>query len=220
MNSTPVTLAFPVSEELQSHLDAFLGAAGEQAGGEHLMPLLDAFLTDLMAAFFDGPIRAVGAQGSVATMVQGGVKVISKAARALIRSLIGKAGPAERQALANHFRTLVLAHGGEVRIRLPMSDARSAEIQRVFHAYLEGASGYSTQLVAVMRELCDDALAHYFDALVACVRLNAFSRGVVATARKTIQKASYMAVEKGLPALGRAHKEPVVRHFDGMLQPA
>lgn len=217
MNSAAMTLAFPVSDELRLHLDAFLEAPGEQV---HLVPLLDSFLSDLMAAFFDGPIQAVGAQGSVATMVQGGVKVISKAARALIRSLIGKAGPAEREALADHFRTLALVQGNELRIRLPMSEARTTEIQRVFAAYLSGASGYSVQLVAVMRELCDDALAQYFDALVACVRLNAFSRGVVATARKTIQKAAYMAVEKGLPALGRAHKEPVVRHFDGMLQPA
>lgn len=220
MNSAAVTLAFPVSEELRRHLDAFLSAPGEQSGSQHLVPMLDSFLDDLMAAFFDGPIQAVGAQGSVAAMVQGGVKIISKAARALIRSLIGKAGPAERMALADHFRTLTWLQDDELRIRLPMAEARSAEIQRVFGGYLGGASGYSAQLVTVMRELCDDALAQYFDALVACVKLNALSRGIVATARKTIQKSAYMAVEKGLPALGRAHKEPVVRHFEGMLQPA
>lgn len=222
MSLAPATMAFPASEPLRHHLEAFLSQAGASGSGrsEHLDPLLDAFLTDLIAAFFDGPIDAVGAQGSVATMVQGGVKVINKAARALIRNLIGKAGPAEQQALAAHFRTLVVQREEGMWLALPMPAARTQEMQRVFSGYLSGESGFSRDLVVVMRGLCDDALEHYFDGLVGCVRLNAFNRGVVATARKTIQKAAYMAVEKGLPALGRPHKEPVVRHFDGMLLPA
>ena len=220
MSSRTVRVAFPASDALHERLDQFLREAAASPDADQsalLNELLDDFLNDLLAAFFDGPIDAVGVQGGVATMVQGGVKIINKAARALVRNLVGKAGPAEQQALAAHFRGLTAERDGRLYLAFPLTGHDGAELQRVFDGYLVGESGYSRDLVTVMCRLCDDALRHYFDGLVGCVKLNAFNRGIVATARKTIQKAAYMAVEKGLPALGRPHKEPVVRHFSGML---
>ena len=58
-----VRVAFPASDALHERLDQFLreAAASPDANQSALLNLLlDDFLNDLLAAFFDGPIEAVG----------------------------------------------------------------------------------------------------------------------------------------------------------------
>lgn len=220
MTHNPIRVAFPASPRLEENVRNFLRKTGEEPDNSHL-DLLEAigedFVRDLLVAFFDGPISAVGAEGSVVNMIQGGVKVINKAARALLRGLLGKAGPAEQGALAAHFRGLMLERDGQLHMAFPLPGAAGDELAITFRAFLAGEAGQTPKLVSSLKAVCDGALEHYLDGLVGCVRLNAFNRGMVKTARATIRKAAYMAIEKGLPAMAREQKEPVVLHFQGML---
>ncbi|MCH8542829.1 MAG: hypothetical protein LAT61_04595 [Alcanivorax sp.] len=220
MTDHAIRVAFPASPRLEENLRTFIHKTEAEPDNSHLA-LLEAigedFVSDLLVAFFDGPINAVGAEGSVVSMIQGGVKVINKAARALLRSLLGKAGPAEQVALAAHFRALILERDGQLHMAFPLAGSAGDELAVTFRAFLAGQAGQTPKLVSSLKAVCDGALAHYLDGLVACVRLNAFNRGMVKTARGTIRKAAYMAIEKGLPAMAREQKEPVVLHFQGML---
>ena len=220
MTDHAIRMAFPASPRLEDNLRRFLSKADAEPSTAHLALLESVgedFVSDLLAAFFDGPIDAVGADGSVVSMIQKGVKVINKAARALLRNLLGKTGTAEQGALAAHFRGLMHEHEGQLYMAFPLAGASGDQLVTTFREFLAGEKGQTPKLVDSLKAVCDGALVHFLDGLVACVQLNAFNRGMVATARGTIRKAAYMAIEKGLPAMGREQKEPVVLHFQKMV---
>ncbi|MBZ2187953.1 hypothetical protein K8B33_02485 [Alcanivorax sp. JB21] len=223
MTDYAIRMAFPASPRLEENLRHFISQADAEPETAHLA-LLEAvgedFVSDLLAAFFDGPIDAVGAEGSVVSMIHKGVKVINKAARALLRSLLGKTGVAEQGALAAHFRSLMCEQEGQLYMAFPLDGTAGDQLVTTFRDFLAGQAGQTPKLVESLKAVCDGALVYFLDALVACVPLNAFNRGMVATARGTIRKAAYMAIEKGLPAMGREQKEPVVLHFQNMLSGA
>ncbi|WP_111656528.1 hypothetical protein [Isoalcanivorax indicus] len=213
-------VAFPASARLQGNLRRFLDEVEAEPSVSHLHQLEaigEDFVADLLTSFFEAPMAAVGAQGSVASMIQSGVKVINKAARALLRNLLSKATLEDQARLAACFRAMVLEQDGHMALAFPLDNANGARLQAAYAAFLDGQSGQTPALVDGMKAICDGALVHYLDGIVGCVKLNAFNRGMVATARATIRKAGMMAIEKGLPAMTREQKGPVVQHFQGLL---
>lgn len=213
-------VAFPASARLQGNLRRFFDEVEAEPTVSHLHQLEaigEDFVSDLLACFFDAPMAAVGAQGSVASMIQSGVKVINKAARALLRNLLSKATLQDQGKLAAHFGAMVVERDGRMMLAFPLDNARGARLEAAYAAFLNGQSGQTPALVDGMKAICDGALVHYLDGIVGCVKLNAFNRGMVATARATIRKAGMMAIEKGLPAMSREQKTPVVAHFQELL---
>ena len=87
MTAIPVYVAFPVSERLRANVEAFVAAVAQDPAANHqqkLDAITDDFINELLKAFFDGPVEALGVRGGMARVINGVVSVINKSARAMV----------------------------------------------------------------------------------------------------------------------------------------
>ena len=217
--SEQIRVAFVATPALHESLERFLAsvaAAPERSHTALLEPLMHDFLDGVLDAFFHGPVRAVGARGPAVSVINSVVKVISKAARGMAGRLMGKSTPAEQQALARHFESLRLERGEEVFVSFRLEQGLANRMVLTFDEFADGG-GEVRHLVEVMRGLADTAVARFMDDSVGCLKLGAFNRGLVRTARGTILGSAHMAIEKALPGMEPSHREPVLGYFRGLL---
>lgn len=219
-----VLVAFPASERLYQNTRAFIDAVNADPEGNH-QPLLhavaDDFISEVLAAFFDGPVQALRVKGSMAKLIDSIVGVINKAARALVKRVFSKVSTAEQRQLADHFDSIDWQFDGQPYCAFPLDPELANEAALMFQTFRDG-NGDPRQMQKIMRALCDGAIEYYFDRSLGCVRTGAMTRGLVSTGRATIAKAAHSAVEKTLPGLAPAYRQPVLDYFEGMLisQPA
>lgn len=220
MTATTLYVAFPESDTLRRHSDAFLqGIAANPQGdhGTHLRGLMDHLVDDLVDAYFDGPLNATGAEGPLVPVIRGVAKVVRKTARTMGGRLVARMRPgAQQQALAEHVKSHRFQRDGRTYSAFPLEPAMAERASLAFEEALAGERD-PAHLVEIMKAITDGALEHYLDYTVASIELNGFMRGMVSTARSTIRKAAYSGIERGLPGMPHEHREPVLRYFNGML---
>ncbi|AFT70505.1 hypothetical protein B5T_02231 [Alloalcanivorax dieselolei B5] len=217
--SDTLYVAFPASETLCQRIDAFLAKMRENPSGNHAADLdgiTDPFIDEVLHTYFTGPIEAVNARGTAVNMIMGAMKVIRKAAHGLAGRLMRKASVEEQQALAQHFSSLRLEKDGGVFVGYPLPADLAERANRVFESFANG-EGEMAHLVEVMHGITDGAIENYLDKTLGSLKLGAINRGLVSTARATINKASTSAVDKGLPAMERSHRKPVVAYYQSLL---
>ncbi|MDF1820850.1 MAG: hypothetical protein P1U64_04725 [Alcanivoracaceae bacterium] len=219
MTAIPVYVAFPVSERLRANVEAFVAAVAQDPAANHqqkLDAITDDFINELLKAFFDGPVEALGVRGGMARVINGVVSVINKSARAMVGRVFRKVTAEEQQALARHFSGIQLDVDGRAYSGFPLDPEMANEAALMFESFREG-DGDPDQLRRVMRGIVDGAIEHFLDRSVACVRSGALTRGMVTTGRATIAKAAHSALEKTLPGMHPAHRKPVLGYFEEML---
>ena len=215
-------VAFPASPRLYQNTRAFVDAVQAQPGISH-QPLLDAitedFITEVLNAFFDGPVQALGVTGSMARVMDGFVAVIRRAARTMTGKVFRKVSIEEQQQLAAHFDAIEVVRDGQPYCAFPLDPELANEAVLMFEMFRQG-NGQPEQLQKIMRAICDGAIEYYFDRSVGCVEVGRFTRGLVSTGRATIAKAAHSALEKTLPGLHPKARQPVLDYFEAMLMEA
>ncbi|GAA5118659.1 hypothetical protein [Alloalcanivorax gelatiniphagus] len=219
MSQTSLYVAFPASDTLRDRIDAFLQATAEEPERNHadrLDAIMDPFLDEVLHTYFTGPIDAVNAKGPAVNVILGAMKVINKAAHGLAGRLMRKTSVPEQQALAAHFSALRLEKDGQVFVGYPLSPSLAERASLVFQEFADG-QGEMRHLVEVMDGISAGAIEAYLDKTVGNLELGRINRGLVSGARATIKKASASSVEKGIPAMDREHRKPVVAYFESLL---
>lgn len=219
MSESTLYVAFPASDQLRDRIDAFIESTRSEPDLDHatkLEAIMDPFLDEVLRTYFTGPIDAVNAKGTAVNVILGAMKVINKAAHGLAHRLMRKASVEEQRALAEHFTALRLEKDGQVYVGYPLSPSLAERACLVFQEFADG-QGEMRHLVEVMDGISACAIENYLDKTVGALELGRFNRGLVSGARATIKKASASSVEKGIPAMDRAHRKPVVAYFDSLL---
>ena len=220
MSQTHVRMAFPSSEALDESFRRFRDAVEQDPQGDHqalLRPLSDHFVDEVLGAFFEGPIQAVGEQGRNIDLIRRVMGAIGKAARGLAHRLMKHASPEEQQALARHFEALRLEQDGRVYVSFPLDDALANRMFHAFDEFIEHNEGDMGRLVDVMKRMSEKSVEYFLDRTVEHLNLGAFNRGLVRTARATILKSSSMACSRALPDMEYSHRRPVLGYFREML---
>ena len=219
MSDSTLYVAFPASEQLRDRIDTFIESARGEPDRDHVAELeaiMDPFLDEVLHTYFTGPIDAVNAKGTAVNVILGAMKVINKAAHGLAHRLMRKASVEEQRALAEHFAALRLEKDGQVYIGYPLTPSLAERASLVFQEFADG-QGEMKHLVEVMDGISAGAIENYLDKTVGNLELGRINRGLVSGARTTIKKASASSVEKGIPAMDRAHRKPVVAYFESLL---
>lgn len=215
-------VAFPASDRLYGNTRAFIDAVAAAPEANH-QALLDAitedFISEVLAAFFDGPVQALGVTGGMAKVIDGVVSIISKAARAMTGKVLRKVSQEEQLRLAAHFDAIEVIRDGQPYCAFPLDPELANEAVLMFEMFRQG-NGDPAQLQKIMRAICDGAIEYYFDRSLGCVKVGTFTRGLVSTGRATIAKAAHSALEKTLPGLHPKARQPVLDYFEGMLMEA
>ncbi|WP_101675662.1 hypothetical protein [Alloalcanivorax mobilis] len=219
MTQSTLYVAFPASDLLRERIDAFIEAVNSQPDGNHvarLEAIMDPFLDEVLHTYFTGPIDAVKAKGTAVNVMLGAMKVISKAAHGLASRLMRKTSSGEQQALAKHFAALRLEKDGKVYVGYPLAPSLAERASLVFQEFANG-DGQMAHLVEVMDGISSGAVENYLDKTVGNLELGRINRGLVAGARATIKKASASSVERGIPAMEKQYRQPVVAYFESLL---
>ena len=220
MTQTHVRMAFPASEALEESFRRFRDAVEQDPGGDHralLRPLSDHFVDEVLAAFFEGPIAAVGEEGRNIHMIRRIMGAIGKAARGMAHRLMKHVSPNEQQALLEYFESLRMERDGHMYVSFPLEDALANRMTHAFDEFIENNEGDMDRLVDVMARMSEVAVEHFLDRIVNNLKLGAFNRGLVRTARATILKSSSMACSHALPDMEYSHRRPVLGYFRDML---
>lgn len=219
MTQSQMHMAFVASDRLQDSFDQYLQALQAKPDGNHavlLEPIIDHFLDEVMEAYFHGPIKVVQAEGAVVNIILGVVKVIHRSARSLAGRLVSRTSPAEQKALAQHFQQLRIERDGDVFVSVRLDPGLANRMVLVFDSF-SADQGDMSQLTDVMKGMSAAAIGEFLDDTLACLRLGAFNRGVTKTARATIYKSAYMAIDKALPVMEPEHRKPIISYFRNML---
>lgn len=222
MTANSYLVAFPSSERLYRNTRAFIDAVEREPGVSHqalLNAITEDFISEVLAAFFDGPVNALGVKGGMARVIDSVVAVISKAARAMTSKVFKKVSLEEQRRLADHFAAIEQLQNGQPYCAFPLDPELANEAVLMFETFRQG-EGEPRQLQRVMRAICDGAIEYYFDRSVGCVQVGGFTRGLVSTGRATIAKAAHSALEKTLPGLHPKARQPVLDYFENMLMEA
>lgn len=220
MADTRMVLAFPASAELDESYLRFQQAVERDPRGDHrdlLRPLSDHFVDEVLAAFFEGPMNAVGEEGRNIQLVRGVMRAIGKASRGLAHRLMKKATAEEQQALVTHFQRLRYEKDGRPHVGFLLEDALANRMLHAFDEFIENNDGDMDRLVDVMKGMSRASVEYFLDGTVDCLHLGGFNRGLVRTARATILKSSSMACERALPDMELSHRRPVLGYFRDMM---
>lgn len=220
MTAKTLYVAFAESDELREAMDRFLSAVAADPEGDHvdlLRQVIDHFVEELVAAFFDGPVDATGARGGMVRVIQSVANVVRKTAVSMAGRLVSKVEAGQsQQAMAAHLQSHRMERDGRTYAVYPLDAAMAERASLTFEETLAGNRD-AEHLITVMKGIAEGALEHYLDRTVEPIELGRFSRGMVSTARATIRKAAYTGIEKGLPGLPTKLRDRVVGYFQGML---
>lgn len=174
------------------------------------------FISEVLAAFFDGPLRRLNAQGSMASVLNGFVSIIGKASRSLVNRVFDDISAAEQQHLAAQFAAAQVQRDEAVWIGFPLADEVASEAALTFASFHSG-TGDEAQLVRVMGHFADGAIEHFFDRTLGAVQTGPVTRRLVSAGRATIHKAAHTSMRKTLPGLHPKLRLPVLDYFADML---
>lgn len=212
-------IAFPASETLHRNTVALTELVASQPNviqRELINEISEEFISEVLDAFFDRPVNTLNVQGSMASVLNGVMSVIAKAARMLVNKVFNKVTPAEQQALSAQFTVFQLSHQGKPWLGFPVDAASANQIALMFESFRQG-SGEEEHLVEVMGLYVDGAINQFFDKTLGLVKTGPITRGLVNAGRATIHKAAYSAMQKTLPGLHPKVRQPVLNYFESML---
>ena len=220
MADSRLVLAFPASAELDESYRRFREAVERSPSGDHrelLRPLSDHFVDEVLGAFFEGPMNAVGEEGRNIDLIRRVMRAIGKASRGLAHQLMKKATPQEQQALVAHFERLRHEIDGRLHVGFFLDDQLANRMIHAFDEFIENNEGDMDRLVDVMKRMARVTVENFLDGTTNCLHPGPFTRGLVRTARATILKSSSMACERALPDMELSHRPPVLGYFRDML---
>lgn len=215
----PVYVAFPASETLYRNTNAFSEAVAARPGVIHQQLIDDIshdFISEVLDAFFDGPMKTLNVQGSMASVMNGVISIIGKASRALVGKVFHKVSIEEQQVLARQFAATQVMVDGKPWCGFPLDDEAANEAALMFESFRKGG-GDEAHLVKVMGMFADGAIEHFFDRTMGTVKTGAITRGLVSAGRATIHKAAHSSMQKSLPGLHPKLRQPVLNYFENML---
>lgn len=214
-----VYIAFPASENLHRNTVALSEMVASQPAviqRQLINEISEEFISEVLNAFFDRPVKTLNVQGSMASVINGVMAVIGKAARMLVNKVFNKVTPAEQQALSVQFNAFQLSYQGESWVGFPVSEGEANQIKLMFESFRQ-SGGDEAQLVEVMGLYVEGALEQFFDNTLGLVKTGAITRGLVSAGRSTIHKAAHSAMQKTLPGLHPKVRQPVLNYFESML---
>ena len=214
-----VYVAFPASDKLHQNTLALVDAVANAPGVIHqqlITEISEDFISEVLAAFFDGPVKTLNVQGSMASVMSGVMSIIGKASRALVHKVFHKVSAEEQQALAKQFRSIQVIYQGKPWCGFPLDPEVANEAALMFESFRKG-SGDEAHLVHIMGLFADGAIEHFFDNTMSLVKTGAITRGLVSAGRATIHKAAHSAMQKRLPGLHPKIRQPVLNYFESML---
>lgn len=215
----PVYVAFPVSETLCRNIHAFSEAVADRPEVIH-QQLIDQisqdFIHEVLDAFFDGPVKTLNLQGSMAGVMNGVISIIGKASRALVGKVFHKVSVQEQQILARQLAAIRITVDGRHLCGFPLDDEAANEASLMFESFRKGG-GDEAHLVKVMGMFTDGAIEHFFDRTISTVKTGAITRALVSAGRATIHKAAHSSMQKSLPGLHPKLRQPVLNYFENML---
>ncbi|HLR17559.1 MAG TPA: hypothetical protein VK099_06770 [Alcanivoracaceae bacterium] len=213
-------MAFAASEALAEKLNAITQAQQVEPSVVHreiLREIHDLFIDEVLTAYFNGPIDAVGAEGSVVNMILRGVGVISKAGRSLAMRLLEKLEPEDQTKLVEHFQKLQYELDGKMHIAFAFTPTEAERAKAVFAQVAEEEEVELDGLIEVLHSVAEGATGNFLDGTVAALKLGRFSRGLVKATQATIRKSTATAIDKGVPALGRKYRKDLAAYYKEML---
>ena len=214
-----VYVAFPASENLHRRTVGFVEAVRTRPARIHQQMIDDLshdFITEVLNAFFEGPMRALNVQGSMASVLNSVMAIIGKASRALVGKVFHKVSAEEQQLLAQRFADMQVEINGQPWCGFPLEDEAANEAALMFESFRRG-SGDEAHLVRVMGLFADGAIEHFFDRTMGAVKTGAITRSLVSAGRATIHKAAHSSMQKTLPGLHPKVRQPVLDYFENML---
>jgi hypothetical protein len=214
-----VYVAFPASDTLHRNTIAFKEAVARQPGVIHQQLIHDIshdFINEVLHAFFDGPVKTLNVQGSMASLMNSVIAVIGKASRALVSKVFHKVSPDEQRMLAERFTGMQMLYDGQPWCGFPLDESVAREAASVFEAFRLGA-GQEADLVRVMGQFADGAIEYFFDRTIGEIKTGPLTRGLVSAGRATIHKAAHSSMQKSLPGLHPKVRQPVLNYFESML---
>lgn len=214
-----VYVAFPASEKLYRNTLAFTEAVRTRPDVIHQQLIDDIshdFISEVLEAFFEGPMKTLNVQGSMASVMNGVMSIIGKASRALVGKVFHKVSVEEQQQLALQFSATQVMVDGQAWCGFPLDDEAANEAALMFEEFRKG-QGDEAHLVKVMGMFADGAIEHFFDRTMGSVKTGAITRGLVSAGRATIHKAAHSSMQKTLPGLHPKLRQPVLNYFENML---
>ena len=214
-----VYIAFPVSEKLDAAQQALSAAVASNPQALHQVQidqLSEAFITEVLNAFFDQPIQTLRIRGNMASIMNSVVSIIGKASRALVGRVFKKISLDEQTQLTRHFEQMHLVHEGQTFCGFALSAEQAATVTGMFAAAREERVE-GKQMADAMLIIVEGAISHFFDQTVAKVKLGMINRGLVATSRATIHTAAASAVNRNLPTLEAKLRKPLMGYFETLV---
>ncbi|MCC1496373.1 hypothetical protein [Alcanivorax sp. 1008] len=214
-----VYVAFPASDKLHRNTVALLEAVANNPGVIHqqlITEISEDFISEVLEAFFDGPVKSLNVQGSMASVMNGVISIIGKASRALVHKVFHKVSTDEQRALADQFSGIQVIYEGKPWCGFPLDPEVANEAALMFESFRKG-SGEEAHLIHIMGLFADGAIEHFFDRTMGLVKTGAITRGLVGAGRATIHKAAHSAMQKSLPGLHPKVRQPVLNYFESML---
>lgn len=213
-------LVFTPTEDLVQALQQLYNAHEKAPKQVHEAPLKDIiehFVEEAMQAFFVAPMEAIGAEGTVVNLIMKGVAVIKNTSTSLALRLLHRITREDQAGLVAHFKQLHFQQGEQHLIGFPLSSAAQAQVESTFTTLNEQGAVPVEALVQTFKLMADEALQHYMDNTVAAIEVKRFSRGLVRAARATIKKSTYVAIERGVPAMGVSFQQALVAYYQQRL---
>lgn len=220
MTVNTVYVAFPASQALDCQTRSFTEAALAAPKQSHqglLDQIPDAFIDEVLKAFFQGPVDAAGMTGGTASVVHGLMSIVGRASRALAGKVLSKVTLDEQAMLAKHFQALMLEKDGAPYCGFPIDGELANEAVLMFQSFRDG-TGDQKQMIRIMTALGDGAIKNFFDAPLANIKVGFVTRGLVSAGRATIEKASHSMNAKFLPDLEANVQLRVLEHMESMVQ--
>ncbi|MFN3713046.1 MAG: hypothetical protein ACK4SX_05260 [Alcanivoracaceae bacterium] len=214
-----VYVAFPASDTLRRNTEAFREAVARQPGVIHQQLIDDIshdFITEVLHAFFDGPVKSLNVQGSMASVMNGVISIIGKASRALVSKVFHKVSVDEQKMLADRFSAMQVIKDGVAWCGFPLDAETANEAALMFESFRKGG-GDEAHLVRIMGQFADGAIEHFFDRTMGEVKTGPITRGLVSAGRATIHKAAHSSMQKSLPGLHPKVRQPVLNYFENMM---
>ncbi|PKM21771.1 MAG: hypothetical protein CVV10_07660 [Gammaproteobacteria bacterium HGW-Gammaproteobacteria-14] len=214
-----VYIAFPASEKLHRNTLAFSEAVEKQPGVIH-QQLIDEishdFISEVLAAFFDGPVQSLNMQGSMASVMNGVMTIIGKASRALVNKVFHKVSVEEQAMLVREFLAMQIIANDAPHCGFPLEPSVASRAATMFEGFRAG-QGNEDELVTIMGLYADGAIEYFFDRTLGAVKVGAITRGLVGAGRGTIHKAAHSTMQKSLPGLHPKVRQPVLNYFESMM---
>lgn len=210
-------MAFKTSKTLADNIQrffTFVDGSPSKVDNTLLDSITDDFLDEMLAAFFLGPVQVVDNPGRLASIMQGINSVVSKIAKGLAKRLLKKIDTGEQANLAAHFRSISLNKDGDFYIGFPLDDDYAKRAMEAFAWEKDQVD--EAKLTKVMHGITDGAVSHFMDGAVAQLKVGRIVKGLVATARVSVQKASYSSAGHLMSLPAKEHRQ-VMDYFTNML---